>query len=87
MSYYFSKIVGGKRINKISQPYETQPGVQAQFDWSPYTVYINNILTKVIVFSIILGYSRKRRYVGSLSEDQESVFTSIEEGFGYFEGC
>jgi transposase len=83
---YFSKIVGGKRINKISQPYETQPGIQAQFDWSPYTVYINNILTKVIVFSTILGYSRKRKYVGSLSEDQESVFTSIEEGFGYFGG-
>lgn len=83
---YFSRISEGKRISKISQPYETSPGIQGQFDWSPYTVYIGKRLTKVIVFTTILGFSRKRKYVGSLSEDQESVFTSIEESFSYFGG-
>jgi transposase len=60
------------------QRYETAPAEQAQFDWSPYTVIINSIKTKVYIFSYILGFSRYRIYEASLSENQSSVFEAIE---------
>lgn len=47
---------------KTYQPYETLPGEQAQFDWSEYTVKISEHLTKVYVFSYLLGFSRYRVY-------------------------
>ncbi len=60
--------------------YETQPGEQAQFDWSPYTVMIGGQLIKVYIFCLILGFSRYRIYLASLSQTQSSVFEALEEG-------
>lgn len=60
------------------QPYETVPGEQAQFDWSPYTITINGELTQVYVFNYILGYSRHRIYESSLSQTLGSVFEALE---------
>ena len=62
-------------------PYETGPGEQSQFDWSPYTVSIGGILTKIIVFSYVNGFSRYQVFQVSLSEDQGAVFDALEEGF------
>ena len=62
-------------------PYETGPGEQSQFDWSPYTVVIGGILTKVIVFSYINSFSRYQVFEVSLSEDQGAVFDALEESF------
>ena len=62
-------------------PYETGPGEQSQFDWSPYTVSIGGILTKIIVFSYINGFSRYQVFQVSLSEDQGAVFDALEESF------
>ena len=61
-------------------PYETQPGEQAQFDWSPYTVLVGGQLTKIIVYSYINGFSRFRVYEVSLSDNQGAVFEALENG-------
>jgi len=66
---------------KTFQRYETQPGEQAQFDWSEYTVMVGGILTKIYIFIYLLGFSRYRTYCVSLSQDLSSVFEAIEEGF------
>lgn len=63
---------------KTYQPYETLPGEQAQFDWSEYTLKISEQLTKIYVFSFILGFSRYRIYEASLSQTQASVFEALE---------
>lgn len=66
--------------------YETKPGEQGQFDWSPYTVMIGGKLVKVQVFCLILGYSRYRTYMYSLSQTQVSVFEALEEGLNRIGG-
>ena len=60
--------------------YETKPGEQGQFDWSPYTVMIGDKQIKIQVFCFILGCSRYRTYMYSLSQTQSSVFEALEEG-------
>jgi transposase len=60
--------------------YETKPGEQGQFDWSPYTVMIGGKPIKIQVFCFILGCSRYRAYMYSLSQTQSSVFEALEEG-------
>jgi transposase len=66
--------------------YETKPGEQGQFDWSPYTVMIEGKLIKIQVFCLILGYSRYRTYMYSLSQTQSSVFEALEEGLSRIGG-
>ena len=65
---------------KSFTPYETLPGEQSQFDWSPYTVLISGQLTKVIVYSYINGFSRYRILEASLSENQGAVLEALENG-------
>lgn len=76
---YISKIK--KPAGRTFRPYQTGPGEQAQFDWSPYTVLIGGKLTKVIVFNYILGFSRKRVYEASLTATQGSIFEALENSF------
>ncbi|MGP8330108.1 MAG: hypothetical protein ACT6FF_07305 [Methanosarcinaceae archaeon] len=47
--------------------YETKPGEQGQFDWSPYTVMIEDKPIKIQVFCFILGCSRYRTYMYSFT--------------------
>lgn len=68
-------------VKRTFKPYETTPGEQSQYDWSPYTVTIGGELTKVYVFCYILSYSRYRIYEVSLSETAGSVYEALEEGF------
>jgi len=67
--------------------YETGPGQQGQFDWSPYTVDLGGVLTRVVVFSSVLGYSRKKHFSPSLDARQDSVYGAVEGGFRHFGGA
>jgi transposase len=73
---YIAKLEPNEK--RTFHPYETEPGEQAQFDWSPYTVVIRGTLTKVYVYSYILGFSRYRIYEASLSQTLGSVFDALE---------
>jgi transposase len=66
-------------VEKHYTPYETAPGEQSQFDWSPYTVLVGDVRTKIVVFSYINSFSRYQNYEVSLSEDQGSVFEALEQ--------
>jgi transposase len=67
--------------------YETGPGEQAQFDWSPYQVRLGAAVRRVVVFGLILGYSRRKCYLASLDETQGSVFAALEAAFAHFGGA
>lgn len=71
---------------RVCLRYETQPGQQEQFDWSPYTVDLGGGLSRVVVFSSLLGYSRRKHFMGSLDSRQDSVYAAIEDGFWHFSG-
>lgn len=71
---------------KVSERYETSPGEQAQFDWSPYTVELGGALTPVTAFCLTMGYSRRKFYWASLDRTQGSIFEALEEAFRYFGG-
>lgn len=73
---YLSKIKA--ETKRYYTPYETAPGEQAQFDWSPYTVLIDNILTKIYIYLYICGFSRYRILEVSLSANQCAVFEALE---------
>lgn len=83
---YLRKLKGEVNISKISQRYETDPGILAQFDWSEYSVFLGDTLSKVIVFSTLLCYSRYRKYFASLDCKQGSIIESLEEAFCFFGG-
>ena len=87
--YRYLKTLKSKK-NEISKKatdrIETPPGEQAQFDWSPYIMIIDNELKKVICFSMILSHSRYKSMVFSLKEDGDAIYEAIQELFEDLEG-
>ena len=73
--------------DKVTVRFETPPGQQGQFDWSPYTVSLGGELRRVIVYGMTLGYSRRKHYTASLDERQGSIFEAIEESLWHFGGA
>jgi len=67
-------------------PYETAPGEQAQFDWSPYTVLIRGELTNIYIYSYINSFSRYRIFEVSLSQNQAAIFEALENSIIQSEG-
>lgn len=67
-------------------PYETAPGEQAQFDWSPYTVLIGGEFTKIYLYSYINSFSRYQIFEVSLSQNQAAVFEALENSIIESEG-
>lgn len=66
--------------------YETVPGEQMQYDWSPYTVEIAQSSVKINVHQTILGFSRYKFYDVSLHVTSSDVYTALEESFLFFGG-
>jgi transposase len=83
---YLRKIKGEVNISKISLRYETDPGILCQFDWTDYSVILGDTLTKVVIFSTLLCYSRYRKYYASLDCRQGSIIEALEEAFCFFGG-
>lgn len=71
---------------RVTERFETPPGRQSQFDWSEYTVCLGGTLTRVVVYALILSYSRRVHYWASLDATQPSIWEALEEGFWHFGG-
>ncbi|MGQ9595695.1 MAG: IS21 family transposase [Anaerolineae bacterium] len=84
---YLARVRGERPDPRVSLRFETAPGRQGQFDWSPYTVELGGELRRVVMFCLTLGYSRRKRYFASLDGSQASAFEAIENGFHYFGGA
>lgn len=76
--YFYLKKIKLEAKQKHFTPYETAPGEQAQFDWSPYTVLIDRQLTRIYLFSYINSFSRYQGLEVSLSQTQPAVFEALE---------
>lgn len=85
---FLKKLDGEKHLipQKASDRIETPPGDQAQFDWAEYDMVINNAITKVYCFSLIMAYSRDKRILFSLSSDGDAIYEAIQELFDEFGG-
>lgn len=66
--------------------FETGPGEQAQFDWSPYRVMIGGAPTGVVIYRNILGFSRLQALWASRDQTWMSVSEALEESFTFFGG-
>jgi transposase len=66
--------------------FETDPGEQSQFDWAEYAVVLGGISTKIYVYSLLLGYSRRVHWFPSLALRQGAVFEGLEAGWRHFGG-
>jgi len=67
--------------------FETAPGEQAQVDWGQVTVALGGIRTKVHVFVMTLGYSRRGYAEGYLNERMASLLSAHERAFEHFGGA
>ena len=83
---FLKKLKDGFPNSKVTERFETPPGKQGQFDWSPYTVEIGGVLTRVALFCHILSYSRRKHYCASFDENQGAIFEALEESFHHFGG-
>lgn len=73
-------------LKKATVRFETPPGDQAQFDWSPYKVRINGEIQDVYCFAMILASSRYKAIVFSKKSDADSIYEAIQELFAELGG-
>lgn len=66
--------------------FETGPGEQAQIDWGQVTVSFGGQRSKVHIFVMTLGYSRRGYAEGFTSERIPDLLAAHERAFAYFGG-
>lgn len=66
--------------------FETAPGRQGQVDWGELKVWIGGVRTKVHIFTMILGYSRRIFARGYASEGIGCLLDGHEKAFAHFGG-
>ncbi|MCG8342309.1 MAG: IS21 family transposase, partial [Chlorobiales bacterium] len=75
-------------IKKATIRFETSPGLQAQVDWKENITMVSRHgeIYKVNIFLMVLGYSRMKFTCLTTNRNQETLFSSLIEGFRYFTG-
>jgi transposase len=88
-SFYraLSRVRAGEAEPKAALRFETAAGEQSQFDWAEYIVPIGSAATKVFIFGLLLGFSRRCHWFPSLSVKQPAVFEALEASWRHFAGA
>lgn len=71
---------------KVWRRFETRPGEETQFDWSPYRVSIGGVETVVHAFAATLGFSRKTHVRFYPDERLSTLLEAHTYAFADFEG-
>ena len=80
------------KLRKKSAPvavlrFETEPGLQGQFDWSPYSLkFRDGTEQQVLCFSYILGFSRRHFIDFTLNRNHHTLVRRHVDAFHYYGG-
>ncbi len=67
--------------------FETEPGLQGQMDWSPYTIdFLRTGKAMVHCFSYILGFSRRQYIDFTMRRDFFTLIRRHQDSFTHFNG-